>query len=172
MNGQWRQLENGGLPIGNPGDRVCETRLSSLPMKRVFALSSVAVCLLFTLACKKDTNNFQPFSPVGFWRGNLTNEASIAMLNLPDSTSSFYAMLNSLDTAVAEEKFYGHYAVKNGVMKAVVTMPPGNGFVYDSLTLETITANPQSMTGILIINIRYTDTTGGTQTPSFNLVKQ
>src|SRR5215467_10636050 len=119
-------------------------------MKRVFAFSSVAACLLCTLACKKDTNSFQPFSPLGFWRGNLTNEASVAMLNQPDGTSSFYAMLNSLDTTVAEEKFYGHYTMKDGVMKSIVVAPASYGYLYDSLTLETVTTTAQSMTGILI----------------------
>lgn len=142
-------------------------------MKELFTLSTVVVCFLFTLACKKDTNSSQSFSAVGFWRGDLTeNEATIAMLNQPDGTSSFYAMLTSLDTAVAEEKFYGHYTMKDGVMKAILAAPAGNGLVYDSLTLETVTISSQAMTGIVIINEKLNDSTKGVLTPNFILVKQ
>jgi hypothetical protein len=142
-------------------------------MKKIFLISFTTVLLLFTLACKKDTNNSASFFPAGFWRGNLTNEASVAMLNLPDGTSNFYAMLNSLDTSVAEEKFSGHYTMQNGVLKAILVAPAGQaGRIYDSLTLETVTTSPEAMTGIIIINQKFNDSTTGVLTPSFNLVRQ
>jgi hypothetical protein len=95
------------------------------------------------------------------------------MANLPDGRSSFYAMLTSLDTAMAEEKFYGQYAVKDGAMKATVTDRLGStGLLSDTLTLETVTASSQSMTGILIVQEKFTDTTTGVLVPNFILVKQ
>lgn len=143
-------------------------------MKKLFTLSSVAICLLSALACKKVTNNSTSFSPVGFWRGNLVeNEASIAMFNQPDGTTSLYAMLASLDTTVAEEKFYGHYILQDGMMRAILTAPVGQGgLIYDSLSFQTVTLNPESMTGIIIIKEKIDSVTTGVLTPSFILIKQ
>lgn len=160
--------------MGNMHLSFCNSPVSSVPMKKRVVLLSVATCILFALACKKDANNSSAFSPIGFWRGNLVeNEASIAMFNRPDGTSSFYAMLTSLDTTIAEEKFYGHYTMQNGMLKAILAAPVHQGgLIYDSLTLETVTANVQSMTGIIIINEKIDSVTTGVLTPTFILVKQ
>jgi hypothetical protein len=62
--------------------------------------------------------------------------------------------------------------MKDGVIKAILAAPPTNGLVYDSLTLETVTISPQAMTGIVIINEKFNDSTKGVLTPTFILVKQ
>ena len=106
--------------------------------KRFIAVVACMIMLL-TIACKKEKET--PFSAVGLWKGNMF-AYSCKLLNRPDGTARLYLLMPDYDTSKAQNKYDGVYTASNYAYTAVYFSET------DTITFETRTVLPQSISGI------------------------
>lgn len=79
----------------------------------------VAACMVIisATACKKE-NDPPPFSPVGYWKGNLYLY-NIAVLNRPDGTTRLYMGVSGQDTSLTIiGKYESEYTMDRNIFKS------------------------------------------------------
>jgi hypothetical protein len=115
-------------------------------MKKRTSLLTVCLAVLLAFACKKEDHT-PPFSPVGYWKGNVYLYNSY-LLNRADGSSRFYWRVQGSDTtAEMAFKLDGRYTMRGNTLHAFYLYP---GSTSDSLLLETYHLSPELISGTIV----------------------